>query len=1158
MARYEWPAPPQGRDRPQERADHLTRFRPAVDPTVVTPLPRSARSRSRRAAPHTKPKGTQNLWFPIGPTTMTHGQAGGDPNVAGRISDLAVEPVDGLRLYAATAGGGTWFSADRGENWTPLDDFQVSDLSDVQTISSALSCGAIHVMTWGTQSDGSGDVVWVGTGEATVVWGGLRPPQPAGGGPGGGLPGGNLLGIGLLNRDPGVAGGAWQVVKGDPPSANPSTDDTLRGAGFFRIVADPGIPEQLVAATTRGLYVHPKGGSWARLSAWVTGFATVPHDVLLTRPTAGTLRIWVATASALWVAELTGPHAAPIDDASLTFAAVKLDGVATNPTKREKNLTVGGTRLALAFDGVRVFVLGRQAARGDRLDPPAALWAVDPTAALSALTAVGGTRLSGTPEDVFMSASDQSDYDMCVTAHPSIPGRVFIGGASVGTGTGWNGAIYRCDTDAVAAHPTYVGEGTHADIHVLRVGPASPVNASRHTVWVGCDGGVFRSDAGGDPETFAARNDGLAVLQPGYVACHPTNPGIVVAGFQDNGTALREGDGVWRQTFEGDGGGVVFDPAGKGRYFRQYVRADWRSSEESQQPVERRGLGDLGGLRSSEGLESDVSQFYSGADAVAHGGDTHLVIGSDRVWYSRDWGHSWVTLPSGKDPRETRNVDLAQDVLKPSPGDDYKDRRNSLDCCGKRHASMIGPGLITVKLSAAPNDSSAALVLRALAMYTTGITWLVGSRAASATGAFSWAPLLTTPVQEIKDPVAATDVNDLTNGVPMSFLPAQEIVSDLGVHDPACGTIGSVYVTTTGVPFGGPTGVPRDTLWWFDGTGTWVQTGLRNWHPNGSWTVPKDRVTAPALGVLVDPAQRDVVYVATSAGVVKGTLTISAGPTYHWSWERFMNGLPTAAVQDLSLFSSGTVRLLRAAVQSRGVWEVDLAQSTSTARTYLRLFATDTRRVLPTPLGGDVLTGDAHDPAHWDDSPDVVVDTRDFVPPVPPTEAQLVEIAKLSGDPTGRARHRTTRSQVVVHVLVHHRWSDNLPKGQVKVALLRHDLSASGTAPVSALWPGLVDVAGPAAAEPASLLDGWTKAAATLWKNPLNDVDTRLPRAVSFNVDLAGVPSGTAVAFLAVVMSVPDPISAADLSLGEGNTAQTADQLVMSSPHVAATSLEVD
>jgi len=269
-----------------------------------------------------------------------------------------------------------------------------------------------------------------------------------------------------------------------------------------------------------------------------------------------------------------------------------------------------------------------------------------------------------------------------------------------------------------------------------------------------------------------------------------------------------------------------------------------------------------------------------------------------------------------------------------------------------------------------------------------------------------------------------------------------------------------------------------------------------------------------------------------------------------------MNGLPTAAVQDLSLFSGSGLKLLRAATQSRGVWEVDLAQSISKPRTYLRQFATDTRRILPTPTGGEVLNGDAHNPTHWDDSPDIVFDITGVARTTPPTEVELAKIP-AAGPATDRARESTTNRQVRVHVLVHHRWSESLPAAKVRVALVRHAYPASGVVPINVLWPALVTAAS-SAVEPASLPDGWDKAADTLWQSPDGGVDTRVPRAVTFDVDLSAEASGSAVVFLAVVMSEPDQISAGDLSLGGANPAQTGDQLVSSSPHVVAKSLEID
>ena len=183
---------------------------------------------------------------------MTNGQAGGNPNVAGRIRDLIVEPVAGLRIYAASGTGGVWFSADRGETWTPLDEFQESDRTDIGNLSAALACGAVHVK-FGGMADGSQDVVWVGTGEPSLSEEAL--PGGHGGGPGGGLPGGKLAGVGFLHHDPSVGPG-WALVLGETAGVNP---DTLRGESFYRIAADPNDDTQLVAGTSKGLYVLPAG-----------------------------------------------------------------------------------------------------------------------------------------------------------------------------------------------------------------------------------------------------------------------------------------------------------------------------------------------------------------------------------------------------------------------------------------------------------------------------------------------------------------------------------------------------------------------------------------------------------------------------------------------------------------------------------------------------------------------------------------------------------------------------------------------------------------------------------------------------------------------------------------------------------------------------------
>ena len=170
------------------------------------------------------------------------------------------------------------------------------------------------------------------------------------------------------------------------------------------------------------------------------------------------------------------------------------------------------------------------------------------------------------------------------------------------------------------------------------------------------------------------------------------------------------------------------------------------------------------------------------------------------------------------------------------------------------------------------------------------------------------------------------------------MIPPEGMLNDLAVHDQTAGPHGSFYVATSH---------PLEPLWWFDGTGTWFPSELGTLPPAG----PGVRV--PAYSVTVDPAERGVVYVGTAVGVWRGALTITAGVPA-WNWAALANGLPEAAVQDLSvvgypLAQGGRVRLLRAALQSRGAWECQLDADLVDV-TYLRVHPYDTRRSLPTAL----------------------------------------------------------------------------------------------------------------------------------------------------------------------------------------------------------------
>ena len=195
--------------------------------------------------------------------------------------------------------------------------------------------------------------------------------------------------------------------------------------------------------------------------------------------------------------------------------------------------------------------------------------------------------------------------------------------------------------------------------------------------------------------------------------------------------------------------------------------------------------------------------------------------------------------------------------------------------------------------------------------------------------------------------------------------------SDIAVHDPEHGARGSFYVATTSAR-----DAPNmDTLWWFDGGLKWYRTGLRD-----------EGVPSLAYAVAVDqtPAgDRGIVYAGTGTGVWRGEFIPGDPPD--WEWTRLDLGLPEAAVQDLTLERYGDRLLLRAAIQSRGVWEVQLT-GPAAPQTYLQSASFDGRRgpssTDPTrfpfaQVSPSLSTG-------WFQSPDVSVrPVAGTVPPVP-------------------------------------------------------------------------------------------------------------------------------------------------------------------------------
>lgn len=1154
MSRYQWPRRAKNRDSAIRRSLYNTR--------TTGVLPAGAVSEGRAAAAAMRsgaPLSDANLWVPIGPSTVLRGQAGMNPRVAGRVRDLWIAP-NGLRAYAASANGGVWITTDAGATWSPLGNWlHPTGADDFSRPASTLTCGCLLV-NFGGPLDGSSDEIYAGTGE-------LIPER-------GGRPGLQLGGVGVLRLDQPVPSVLALPFARDHWKREARN---LANVGIFRLARHPTDASQMVAATSIGLFKRT-GALFIENSDW-------------TRITAGPFHSGAAVKDVLWVPSAPKPRLfVALTAGSDTDVYVSSDGPDGPYSRVNLPGVVKGGRLALAAapsDPEIVYVLGG----GPRL------WRVNGTTP---------TRIGKIPDRLFGDAkTDQSSYDMAISVHPDNSAIVAVGGSAVNADGEWSASLFQFTIAAAGAgltagfldasqadpgqDPAFIGTGVHADVHQIR---HVKVGSDVH-VWVTCDGGVFRSPAGGRQYTFVARNAGLAVLEPGYIASHPANDAYVIAGAQDNGLLMRTGDTVWVHSHPvgGDAGGCVIHP-NKNRFFAaQYSEAEWHSDGTDLTPVLRGTGGD------SEKNESGNSLFYSGCDARGIGpAQVRLAIGTNRVWLAENWdpeaATGFVTLPSNTDPRAGRGRNESRDT--------FGDGTGSVIACKWVDDNRV---VALIRSGKRDGNDSAVLMMRR-----------------KADG--SWERVVLSKHHNKCSDFSNGDIDQPTS----SSLPPLGPWSDIAVHDPAHGANGSLYAAATG----DGSSDRMDTLWWYDGTGKWYPTGLR-----GSILGTK----APAYAVAQDPADPNAVYVGTALGVWKGTLSFP-GPDPHWDWSEFSNGLPEAAVQDVSFYRRGDVKILRAAIQSRGVWEVDLsATPTPTRRTLLRVHPNDSRRIAPVPLANPMQTGPVN--RVWHASPDIRIrpaplGAADAIPAPPaadlpwagaasddyllwifqtalhsidplcrptgqwdnqfsdclrrqkpgagavidmtrwnevvtranafatpwegpePTEADLYEL--VVEDPPGALGgaglapppiSRVERRGHLVDVMVHYPDLRPLDHGQVRVTLLRRQLPD-----VIAQWPGIaisaawktgVEQLMSGAAGGGPLPDGWVPADTTSRTRLLtSDIDARTPRAVTFSVNFNNLGHDKFAVLLAVVHSTPDPVSSASL------TGATIQDLVLNCHQVAA------
>jgi len=875
-------------------------------------------------------------WVPIGPSVVRRGQAVDRPRVAGRVRDLAVDPT-GTRAYAATAQGGVWYSGDGGSTWTP-----VGGWSERRRVRG----GAVNAQACGCLLVSFGlmpllDVVLVGTGEPAFLPANF--PVPTGEG--------TIDGVGVLS----ALGPTFPAGQAEPWEMDTGLAQ-LEGLGIFRLLRSPAstageatagaTQDVVVACTTNGAYLGrrqalPAGGGNPARDGYVW---TRVNPISVAAPNA-------AVSDAVWlpggrlVLAVVGTGLIWTDDLGATIHNI--------PTGQPPALVTAGN-MSLAATGNTVYLLAESGGAPGLwriTDATVAAPVVDPVGAVPGFLGVPAT-LWGT----------QRDYDQCLVVD-TVAGvdRVYFGGSSFSYGPAdgdWGACLYCFDVvasglplpnppwalratvgvssatappggdGAVAAGA--IGNNVHGDVHALHLAGVAP----RRQVWAATDGGVFVSDRAGRVGTFAPANTGLASLQPVFVRGHPVNGHLVGTGCQDNGSQLRVGDTVWDEQYTGDGGGVAFHPTATHLFVRQFNNARWycTSTPAFVDPMTR-NPGEPSRVfgPGAEGA-APFASFYSGAATVrvppsgpnpAYG---RLALGTYRVWLTDDLG-------VGVGPNTWRAI--------PYPAGVSADGRPGPN-------GTATPPQMQIGLTAPFLGSIIALQwtgpTQLLVVYRGGIVRFTENPPGT------WAS-------------TTWSITNVAVAIPRTTT-LTDVASIPGTQD--------FYVATTGVMGG-----PDETLWHYtNADGRFHRTGLRNQldGTGAAGSGPRD----PVFSVLVDPGDvtGNTVYAGTVTGVWKGTRTTATGPL---TWVPYVNGLPQASVQDLDIWSNpgggaSTPRLLRAGVQSRGVWEVDLAHD-AVRQTWIRSHRWDDRRN-PLTIHTDPFQAPPALPVSLAASPDVVVRPR--------------------------------------------------------------------------------------------------------------------------------------------------------------------------------------
>ncbi len=452
-------------------------------------------------------------WSALGPMPLinevpTFGAASMGPalaSVTGRVTALVADPTVSGRMFAGTAGGGVWMRASASASFVPIFDLEPT-----------LSVGALALDTTTTPNP----TLYVGSGEGNGS-------------------ADSYYGEGVFVTSD--LGNTWTQLG----AAN------FAHASIASIAVDlTQTPRTIYAAVTYGSSANRADASWiegdfSQNGLWRSvdgGESWLPYP-------AGTFG-----ACPYFTNDPCPAQSVAIDPASPSTVLVSILGTGVFRSSNSgfswtqaslPNLSGGFGRASVAAaSGVAYAIVGA----ADGLEYAGFYQSANDgitwTQASVPSAVVDGATLDGSSSSNY----SESFFDQALAIDPADA----TGATVVFGGVG----IYRSTNSGANWTSLAPAGGTHSDQHAIAFDPASA-----HSFYLGNDGGLYRYDAGS--LTFAALNASISAAQAQSVGPHPSNSTVVLASYQDNGTALYNAAeppaSSWSEVDNLDGGLALFD-----------------------------------------------------------------------------------------------------------------------------------------------------------------------------------------------------------------------------------------------------------------------------------------------------------------------------------------------------------------------------------------------------------------------------------------------------------------------------------------------------------------------------------------------------------------------------------------------------------------------